>query len=145
MYYDILELLYNNKISLFSTKNLNDALTRYILEHLDNKTLVFTIYNLLVRHLTNNNIIIKGGISVQTLLNNNISGDLDVEIPIDPNVFDSFIRDYHVENVTPTFYDLKSVLNDYIDDISSAINDINLYNLVPINCILQNNIYGVRI
>lgn len=152
MYYDILELLYNNKISLFNSKNLDDSITSELLTSIDNQKYIFELYNMLTDIFKNNTLIIKGGVIVQILLDEKtITGDLDIEIRLDDIIFDNIVKIYKHRDVTLNMIfpdidekllisNMKNIMYKYLNNMPSNYN-IDILNLVPVNSILENKIY----
>ncbi|CCU56340.1 unknown similar to AMEV033 [Mythimna separata entomopoxvirus 'L'] len=153
MYDDILELLYNNKITLFTNKNFSDSLTGNIFDNLQNNIkidFITNIYNKIKNIFNDYKTVIKGGIATQILLDQPLNGDLDLEISISSKLFNSILLNNKTlefndifSNIDKNFLinELDNSMRNYITYIKDSLNNIDFNSIIPDTCKFNNKFY----
>ncbi|CCU56174.1 unknown similar to AMEV033 [Choristoneura rosaceana entomopoxvirus 'L'] len=157
MFNDILDKIKNNQINLYSLNDLQYDLSKNIFDmFLENEIFIYKLYSIVKSFYLNKPIIVNKLASL-ILLNRPLSGNLEVDIPVDSEFIKTILSNYYTleeYNIEQNFFppnliidfinNLNIVINEYYTNFSNIIDKIKFNEIVSEKSKIDNNIYIVN-
>ncbi|CCU55875.1 unknown similar to AMEV033 [Choristoneura biennis entomopoxvirus] len=157
MFNDIIDKIKNNQINLYSLNDLQYDLRKNIFEmFLENEIFIYKLYSIVKSFYLNKPIIVNKLASL-ILLNRPLSGNLEVDIPVDSEFIKTILSNYYTleeYNIEQNFFppnliidfinNLNIVINEYYTKFSNIIDKIKFNEIVSEKSKIDNNIFIVN-
>ncbi|BAO49574.1 hypothetical protein [Alphaentomopoxvirus acuprea] len=147
-YERVLNKLYNNHIKYINIKQINDLLTSEIFKYMDTN-IITDLYSIVIDNLLFGNVYLKGGLVVQHLLNDILSGDIDISIELKQDKYEElkfkldnkkFISNFIILNPNIINVLTDVILNNYYYRLEDICNNITLSNIIPLDILKDNQV-----